>query len=817
MPTPAQLAGLPLLDALNNRGEEFGGIGEPWEATTWADQIGATNEGFGYFFWAALEGTTAAARLGGTELPDDCAVSLELFPEPAGEPAEGRYFEVWLRMETESQQGWRLRASPLGGGLHKLVLSLWIEGAEQNPGTYGLTLEEVALEEDGAIGLAIEAGVVSVWGRAGAEGEWEELGSPEGDAELESLPSKFAGVGAAGNANPIVRNFSGGEVGEEAPKTVDASAAGTGVGTGAATAKVLTPGGEAFGETLSFTTELEPRVAVVQEYPPDRLAWSVSPPGGAPNRWAADEPDPANVIDDITLTSEMPGGYKEATGTLARDPRRDYRDLAAYGDISIYEPGVEEIWNGRLEKASEASGERQSIRAECAGWQVALEDDKAVIGPGFIDGDLSKWGEPSTERRLQLIEAGIRLMASTSVGHSSKDLEAAAAAIINDFTNVETVATDTEAGEAHYYGGGVDIGAVRYDTKGDLAGGGASADWESNVGLGTTDTFSVSEIGSDHDASAATNQTVEAPGAGYKFARIRNRLAVASEGVDLARIFSWPNLRVLGDHGLAAQGTWPNVGFTASQMLEYAIPLYATPLTVDSELLEDDGFVIPQAWFAEPGPMSAVVDELTRYGLFDWFVYGGKLFQLRAPGVYGRTWKAYTGPSGLEEVGVDAQRLWRSIVVRWADVDGRTLTAGPPGSGADVETEALEVTDPDHPAVKAGLTRTDVLDIGGICTEEPAIAAGERWLEEANALSRAGQASLSGYALDDKSVYRPVAQVRAGDLISFADSPDTSPRRITAVSYSHRSRTASITIDAPPGGVAALLERFKATLSTLGL
>jgi hypothetical protein len=562
------------------------------------------------------------------------------------------------------------------------------------------------------------------------------------------------------------------------------------------------------------------RVAVAREYPPDDLYCFVEPPKGQRSRWAADESLTENVITGLRLADEMPGGDKEGSWVFARDPRASWSDLSPFSDITVKGAGGEEVAHYRLDRTPESDGDHMAITGEAVGWSKALEDDNAIIGPGFIDSDLSKWGDPSTARRKQLIEVGIRLMAAMSVGTSSADPEDVLGSIVNDFTNVTTVAEDTEAGEADYDSGGVDIGALLYHFLGDLAGGEISASWESDAALGASDTaFTVS--GSDHDTSADVATFLDAPGPGYKFARLRNRLNAASEGTDLKRIFAW-QAKVLGLHGLDLQGTWPNVGYTVSQMLGWAIPCF-TCLEARPEDLEDLGYVIEQAWFSDPGPMSQVVQELTKYELLDWFVFGCKRFKLKRPGTYGRRWQAYAGPFSLQEQGFDASRSWKEILVVGQDVTGRQLSVGAIGSGATVETPALEITDPGHPAVQAAeaygpnFIRRDRLDLRGISTPARMIEVGEIWLREANRLNRSGSATFSGYLMDDKGVMRPVSHVRAGDEVRFPDASDTSYRRIVRRSYEHDARTCTVDLDAPPAGLQALLERLQANVQALAL
>jgi hypothetical protein len=559
------------------------------------------------------------------------------------------------------------------------------------------------------------------------------------------------------------------------------------------------------------------RVAVTREYPPDRQAVRIADPktGATLARWAEDEAKAEDVITGLTKTGEMPGGPKESGVSLARDPRADWRDLETYVDYFIENDSTENLWEGRITQKPESDGDRLVVEPKAAGHQAALEDRNAVIGPGFIDGDLSKWGESSVQRQIDSSAGGYPLVASTSVGF--QDTGATAPGVIIDFRNVDSAEGKSESGEQCYYGGGVDIGRALggLTNLGGVAEGNGS--WVDLLRVATNDVLSSYFDGPNLHATTTQQTQVEAPGGGYKYA-----FAVSSYGGAGAFAYSdchiWTALKVLGRHGLTLQGEWPKVGFTAKQMLEYAIPLF-TYLRVEDEAIEDDGYIIPQAWFADPGNMATVVKELTKYSLLDWFVKHDKRFEIRFPGTYGRNWQAYAGRSELKGTGEDGQRLWDRVVVRYQDVDGSTRTVGWPGSGANSESEALQITDPDHPAVKAGYPREDLLDLRGISTPERALEAGERWLAEANELPNVGTATLRGYISDDKSVMRPVSQVEEGDWIRFPDagSEGTGYRKIVAYSYDHETRSCEVNLDAPPEAIQALLERMQADLSPLAL
>lgn len=561
--------------------------------------------------------------------------------------------------------------------------------------------------------------------------------------------------------------------------------------------------------------QIPERIAVTREYPPDKLAVQIDAPGGGRSRWAADEHLVENVIADLRLVDEMPGGDKEMSGFLARDPRSSWPDLAPYSEVTVYGAGGEVVWQGRLDKAPESDGERIAISPAAVGWQAALDDDKAIIGPGFISRDLSQWGEPSVQRRRDLLAGSVKLDVSASNGWQGSGETAAGVSF--DFNSITSEAGKHDRGEVYFGDGSVDLGALLYHFV--RLAGGAGTEWFTRGDLVEKD-YGDDLLNSGPNHQANTNSSayerVDASGPGRRYARLTSqRTEAGAGGAELGDLHSWQHPIVLGDHGLPLQGTYPEVGFTVSQMLAYAIPRY-TDLEASPSDLEDSGYVIQQAWFSDPGPMSQVVAELTKYELLDWFCFG-KRFQLRFPGTYGRKWQAYAGPSGLQEQGLDGSRLWREIVVTYQDVNGSTRTVGPPGSGATVEDPALEITDPDHPAVRAGMTRKDRLDLRGISTPARAIEAGKIWLREANLLSRSGSATLSDYAMDDRGVFRPVSRLRAGDEVRFPDAADTSYRKVVRRSYEDVAKTVSVDLDAPPDGLQALLERMQADIQNLAL
>jgi hypothetical protein len=560
------------------------------------------------------------------------------------------------------------------------------------------------------------------------------------------------------------------------------------------------------------------RVAVTREFPPDKMAVRINAPNGYKNRWAEDEPDPSNILSNIEISDEMPGGDSTISGLLARDPQLNLSDEEAFADMYAYLPGVEKVWEGFLDKTPEVSGEQMSISPNGLGYQSILEDERAGA-VGFIHKDLSAWEGMSLARRRQLLELKYHVSDVEVTNNPDPNSVAALRLSIQDvWQNPGAVSEGwLDAGS------GIKIAKILWDRVSSSNNGATEPIEAFNFGVGiygndtgSTGTGSPDSHTANHDTDPFTEFVAPTP---MRYGLVQWVYGAAGGIAGGIWDSFLTHLAIIANHGLELQGTWPNVGFKAKQMLEYLIPRLASPLKVDPGYMDDDEFIIQHAWYGERGPTSEIVHDVTKYGFYDWFCGRGKgkLFQYRKPGAYGRFWKSTLRESDLNEVGVDSQRLWRSIVVQFQDTDGSIRYVGPPGSGCEVESPLLEIHDPDHPAIRAERTRNDILDLRGIGSPAVAIEVGKRFLEEANLLNHAGSATLTGYVMDMHGVFWPAACVRSGDYISVTDSSDTSYRKIVGRKYGHDNRGAEIEIDAPPSGMEALLERLQSVLIPLGV
>lgn len=546
------------------------------------------------------------------------------------------------------------------------------------------------------------------------------------------------------------------------------------------------------------------RVVINREHPPSKIAILVKAEDDTKlGRWAEDEPNVENVLANATKTGDMPGGDGESGCSLARDPKQSYPDLASFSKVEWQGAGGERLWTGTLRQQPQSDSDRISIEPKAVGDKQFLEDDDTVVGPGFINCDLSKWGSASTTRRANMLGGGLPLQ------DASVSPDAAGDAALHLEVQGAWESPSRPVCEAWLDGGFADaIGAV----YGDWINGDGNTSFELYVRFAPDDVPSVYEGSGDY-YTATSGHISQAPSVAARHAFIDWLINITPAGYDGGQFaVDLINLKVVGPQGLELHGTWPNVGYYAKQMIPFIVA--GSGLTTQDELLEDDEFIIPQAWFSDPTTRMSKLVEVTKYGLLDWFVFNDRILQYRKPGTYGRKWRLSPGSGAPKNSGPDAERILDRLMVSWQDVDGTTKTVGIPGSGAQYIDTRLQISDERNAAVAAVRPKGKLLALNGVCELEAATRTGIRFLEEAQNLAQSGEATISGYCQDSYGIWWPAAYVQPGDWA--ADPGTQNYRKITHVAYSHDSKSASVSLGAPPEGLGALEARTNARLIELG-
>jgi hypothetical protein len=548
----------------------------------------------------------------------------------------------------------------------------------------------------------------------------------------------------------------------------------------------------------------------IRERPPLRRHWLLNTPTGRRYRWGEDEPQAENIPSGFVDTDTMPGGFDTCDGTLPRRPGVDYADLEPMSTLRSIGAGGEIVSEYRLERIPQVSGDEMSISPSAVGWQAALEDDKSVQLLG-LDRLLASWQGITASRHAQIGDG----YSPVGDGEVTEDPVSGAPGI--QLTIVPPIAGSSGALAEIFYdsGAGQRIGHIQLssaETK-NLAG---DSNWAFRVYTADDDTYTNFNL--EYSATADTAVALQKLStAAKRWAALQLQYDGAFTGDDAERWRIAKDIAIVGDGFTLYTDPASGIdGILPTDMIELAIRRWAPAIVINSGNIAPSWFIAPQLTFPEMTTVGDLIKSANRFELRHWAVWEGREFFLHEPGARGRHWLLRSGPCKLEATGPQVDRLWESIVVQYTDVDGSTRTVGPPGSGADTETDVLHDPDPDNPANILGTTRRDLLAMGA-GTVRSATRVGEEFLARQRELDTSGRASVVGYAEDDRHVLHPYYRIRSGDTVSFIDARDPSPRRVVKASRNDAERSCSIDLDAPPEGLQALLEQLGVVLVPLGI
>jgi hypothetical protein len=549
--------------------------------------------------------------------------------------------------------------------------------------------------------------------------------------------------------------------------------------------------------------------------PPLQLAIDIATPDGlSHNRWALDEHDPQNVPSGLSFSSTMPGGFESLSCVLPRKPWIDYGDLAEFSTVTVYGAGGRVGWQGRLQSSPRTSGGQMSISPGAVGWQAALSDDKSARMI-YLDCDLRRWGPESVAMKIA-DAAGSESVVDSSMATD----ESGQPALITGITGSWAQLTGCKA---WYDARGIPIGTLYYAWKKASPISEGDTNWTWSAYLSNDDIQTGLQGTGQLRAAGPGTGSLVASDAAKTFAMVQLYYGAVAGAAGVPYNLYWTFLGVTGRHGLTIQGALGatgGIGVLASDVVRHAVQTWAPELAMSragQSTIEPTTFIIPQLAFLDPTTAGAIITEALKYELLDWWVDEGPTFNLASSANHGKDWRAYIGPSGLQETGPQVDRMCNRVIVPYNDVTGITRTVGPTGSMANTIDDRLADLDPSNPVTAAGLEiyPPNFPNIG-VSTPEAAIRVGQAFLLQQRALSTAGQATIVGHVQDDRGVLFPAWAMRAGDRITFVDAHDPVPRRIVKAQYSDDTKACQIDLDSPPQALQALLARMAGVIAPLG-
>lgn len=832
--TPATLTKLPWVT----------GTGSWNEATGWSPP-GFTSEADG-----AGTGASGGLYLNTETLKGGNAYSMMTWNTISGNLLKEREFSVWLfaNVADATPDGYQLVAyqnasSESSGKTFVFKLKKWVNGV---PST--LRENEATMEQGGAFALVKASGKVSMWIKKNSSSEWAILSTEGTDAAFTEGRSGFDGNGS----NPKLTNFATGTLAVGTPPTATTEAAdeigkaaaelhglvnpkgtetncwfeyGTTTAYGYKTAvksagsgssnvaahelvEGLKPGtlyhfrvvaesvnGRTNGADMTFTTS--GRKIRKRKKPSLALDVEIETPDGT-FRLPADSLNAKFKPRNISFNTQRGEGFATATVVLSREIFKEYPDIGLLDTWRFISRSGEIAYEGRLQSDPRTNDPEEQITVNLIGWMSYLRGRKC--SPLIIESRFNDWGEASTQRRINLISGNARSFGPTNGWGGAG---AAAPGVNADFTSVTTVASRSDRMEAWFYAGGQSIGKLLYHFRNNVGSGNAGV-WETRAYFSNNDVAGSYEGGVEHDGFTNSNpyETFSAKNSGWKYAFFISSRFDGSTGTALPDIQTWEYPKVIGTHGLEVKGSWPEVGFELTDIIDYILRTYYPKVELAGE---ENSFVVQQAtWHSESQFGYDIIKQLNNLALWEMNIWEERKLHYERADLTKYDWQFKTTDKGVtvDFDGDSIENFANGCSVKYTDFNGITHTLYPD------EHAELRDESPDNPYNKHGEEGWTDCDVPYQCSEAEALQFGRIYLEEFNRPKRPGSYKIAGgYLKDAAGNWRPGWAIRNGETCGVMDKVDDEPRLIVATNWDDETKVLTITVDAPDKLLDAIVAR----------
>lgn len=505
-------------------------------------------------------------------------------------------------------------------------------------------------------------------------------------------------------------------------------------------------------------------------------------------------------------------GFATGNATFNRKIFKDYQDIGLLDAWRMISRSGNVAYEGRLHSNPRGNDPAQQINCSLVGFATYLKG--RPVPALIIDSREGQWGEPTLARRAQsMTDSSARYNVNVNSGWAA---DASRPGVVFSYDGVVTTSGLRDRNEVWFNSMGENIGALLYHFA-NRAPGGTGSQYLTQAFLSSVaHEIHATDFDAGEDHNGETNSSafkeLKATTDGRVFAMLIDSRDGTSTGAQITAMHCFEDPKVIGDHGLTRQGTWPEVGYGLSDILKYVLETYF-PKIKDLSLIENNPFTLLQAtWHDDPKDGYEVLQQLNGLALWETNVWEGPSFEFRPADLTTYDWIIRTDDPGVQVLyeGDTIENFANGVVVSYTDFNGVQHRLWPE------DHEELRDEREENPANRHGEPVWISDEVPWQCFEGEALQWGRAKLGEFNRPRRPATYRIhGGYIKDAEGNWHAGWEPRNSQTIGVMDHPYDVPRLIYATSWDQEARVLEVTVDAPPERLTAIVARHELAVAAM--
>lgn|GEM_PF-4984504 len=487
------------------------------------------------------------------------------------------------------------------------------------------------------------------------------------------------------------------------------------------------------------------------------------------------------------FSTQRGDGFTTGGVQLNRQILRDYPDIALIDTWRYIGRQGDVAYEGRLHSSPRTNDPQQQITAQLVGWAASyLKSFK--IDPLVVDQRFASWQPPSLVRRAGMLLGGLTL----SHYSSSSDFEG----LRFDGESGQSIPAGAVNELSYDAGPRNAIAKVMYEgTERNTANLEAATLYtDDSDALPSAAAMLLTLDGTLHTATPLTSE---------RFAMLR-ALAGATHtpaaGSPFARTFE--QLAVYGDTGLTTrpQEGEPD-GIWLTDLLAWILATYYPKMKLAGR---QNTFPVTQAdWRDNKSFGYDIIQQLNNLAMWETNVWENRTLHFEPADLTTYDWVFRTDDPGVRVVfqGDSIEDFANGIEITFTGFDGVKQTLYPE------DHPELRDDSENNPANRHKEKLYIEKEITWRCSLEEALQIGRAQLKEFNRPKRPGSYQIAGHIQDAARHWHQGWKARNSMTVGILDHPDDEPRLLTATSWDPQSEVLSLTVDAPPKTLEAIVAR----------